>query len=145
MRRVRRRRRRGVTSPARWRIAPAVLGAGQRTVGCAEVSFAITFFGPHVGCARFIAITPWATATGVAFGWVWGARLRSPSPASPPVLKRLMRLYPVLRLIPNRRHKSATVSSPRNQARMNRCCSLAALVSCQGITALLTRVPPSVE
>ena len=74
------RRRRLLTRPARSRMVPAVLGAGQGVSGSSSRNEVMSFLGPHVGLARLASIN-WRTISGqVAFGWVWGALLRSPSP-----------------------------------------------------------------
>ena len=100
------RRRLRLTSPARSRIPPAVLGAGQATSGYSARSRPPTSWDPRSGwLASPRSIRYLRTRRSDA-----GALPRSPRPSNPSY--RLIRLCPVTRLIPNRRHSPDTDSSP---------------------------------
>ena len=70
---------------------------------------------------------------GMRVGLVRGRRLSSRTPSSPRVRYRASHLYPVLRLMPNWRHSSATATSSRVAFRTNRMRSSMGSTACQAI------------
>jgi hypothetical protein len=129
----RRRRRRSSVRPSRSNRAPIVLAAGQPTCGGGRSSQARTFTGPQVGCARRTARQRSTIAAATACGWRSGARARSSNPATPASRYRSSHLYPIRRLIPNRRHSAAIASSPAATASTKRIRSSITQVSRQTI------------
>jgi hypothetical protein len=108
-----RRQRRGAAgsatiSPCRCKIVVTVLGAGADTPARAKTAAILR--PPQVGCACRTATTSASSAAAVFVGEAWGRRDRSANPASP-AAARPSHLYPVLALIPYRRHNARMLAS----------------------------------
>ena len=89
---VRRRMRRLATSPWRFRISPAVLGAGHAVPGSSVASRWSSLRGPQCGCCtRSCTRRSWS-GTGVRCGRVCGARWCSCIPAQPSASYRAIHL-----------------------------------------------------
>src|ERR1700683_1753909 len=73
----------GLVSPARLRICPTVLAAGQLTFGFMRSSRALSFLAPQEGNRFRNARTSFSISAGVAYGELCRARVRSSRPSWP--------------------------------------------------------------
>src|SRR3954454_24166277 len=91
--------RRGLTSPYRARISPAVLTAMTGSP-CRSSSIAVSFAGPNKGCFRFNFTSSLTDGPDVRVGLCSGLRDTSSSPATPYCLYRFTHLYAHERVTP---------------------------------------------
>src|SRR5271163_3357074 len=73
----------GFVSPARLRIWPTVLAAGHVTFGFMRSSRALSFRAPHDGNRFLNARISFSISADVAYGELWGVRVRSSRPSGP--------------------------------------------------------------
>src|ERR1017187_232126 len=73
----------GLVSPARLRMCPTVLAAGQLTFGFMRSSLALSFLAPQEGNRFRNARTSFSISADVAYGELCGVRVRSSSPSGP--------------------------------------------------------------
>ena len=73
----------GLVSPARLRICPTVLAAGQLTFGFTRSSLALSFLAPHDGNRFLNARISFSIPADVAYGELCGVRVRSSRPSGP--------------------------------------------------------------
>jgi hypothetical protein len=98
----------GLVRPARLRMLPKVLAAGQFTSGSSISSRALSLRAPHDGCLLRKAKISFSIASVVAWEHPFGLLLRFRSPSGPTSLYRLIHRYPVCRDTPNSRQRSET-------------------------------------
>jgi hypothetical protein len=82
----------GLVSPARLRICPTVLAAGQLTFGFMRSSRALSFLAPQEGNRFRSARTSFSTSVDVVYGELCGVRVKSSRPSGPTSSYRLIHL-----------------------------------------------------
>ena len=73
----------GLVRPARLRISPTVLAAGQLTFGFMRSSLALSFLAPQDGNRFLSARISFSISADVAYGELCGVRARSCRPSGP--------------------------------------------------------------